>query len=227
MVWLPPHPSYIVPCAEPVTRTCRSSPQPPNIILHAPCDLSLPWINQLTFHYAGTYHMHNEYRPVGREADLWGYLVNLEWTGYDIMWGPLTDTDIKEHEKRVRAVQRLEGLIDRVPLKFGHTTKCCVIHVGRGSKFNTHCIHGERPLFQGRGLLHTVMIRAPTHDIIAIPLAAKEQEALCKQRLMQRCVEGWLHTSQYLPTCVPYVGILMSRWEHFAHDLARYVVQTK
>jgi len=72
-----------------------------------------------------------------------------------------------------------------------------------------------------------VTIMAPNHAIIAIPLAIKEQEALRKQRLMQRCIEGWLHTSQYLPTHVPYVGILMSRWEHFAHDLARYVVQMK
>src|SRR6266850_2220722 len=65
VVRLPQHPSYLVPCAGPVTHTCRSSPRPPNIILHAPCDLSLPWINQLTFHYAGVYRMHNEYRPVG------------------------------------------------------------------------------------------------------------------------------------------------------------------
>jgi len=72
-----------------------------------------------------------------------------------------------------------------------------------------------------------VTIKAPTHDIIAIPLTAKEQEALCKQRLMAWCVEGWLHTGQYLPTHVPYVGILMSQWEHFAHNLARYVAQTK
>jgi len=68
---------------------------------------------------------------------------------------------------------------------------------------------------------------APNHAIIAIPLAAKEQEALRKQRLMQWCIEGWLHTGQYLPSHVPYVGILMSWWEHFMHDLARYVVQTK
>jgi len=72
-----------------------------------------------------------------------------------------------------------------------------------------------------------VMIRAPTHDIIAIPLTVKEQEALHKQRLMQWCVKGWLHTGQYLPTHVPYVGIMMSWWEHFAYDLARYVAQTK
>src|SRR6266850_706743 len=66
MVRLPQqHPSYLVPCAGPITRTCRSSPRQQNIILHAPCDLSLPWINQLTFHYAGVYCMHNEYRPVG------------------------------------------------------------------------------------------------------------------------------------------------------------------
>src|SRR6267142_4141786 len=227
VVRLPQHPSYLVPNAGPVTRTCRSSPRPQNIILHAPCDLSLPWINQLTFHYAGVYRMHNEYRPVGREADLWGYLVNLERTGYDVMWGPPTNQDIAEHEERVRAVKRLGRLIDKVPLKFGCTTRCCVIHVGCGSKFNTRCIHGERPLFQGRGLSHTVEVRAPTHVIIAIPLATKEQEALRKQRLMARCVEGWLHTGQYLPTRIPYVGMLMSRWEHFAHDLARYVAQTK
>jgi len=48
--------------------------------------------------------MHNEYQPVGREADLWGYLVNLERTGYDVMWGPLMNQDIAEHEERVRAV---------------------------------------------------------------------------------------------------------------------------
>ena len=70
-------------------------------------------------------------------------------------------------------------------------------------------------------------IRAPTHDIITIPLAAKEQEALHKQRLMQWYVEGWLHTGQYLPMHVPYVGILMSQWEHFMHNLARYVAQMK
>ena len=29
--------------------------------------------------------MHNEYWPVGCEADLWGYLVNLERTGYNVM----------------------------------------------------------------------------------------------------------------------------------------------
>ena len=128
-----------------------------------------------------------------------------------MMWGLPMNMDIREHEERVRAVRRLGRLIDRVPLKFGCTTKCCIIHVGQGSKFNTCCIHGEHPLFQGRGLTHMVMIRSPTHDIIAIPLTAKEQEALCKQRLMQQCIEGWLHTGQYLPTRVPYVGILLSR----------------
>src|SRR6267142_682330 len=61
MVRLPQHPSYLVPCTGPVTHTCRSSPQPANIVLQAPCDLSLPWINQLTFHYTGVYRMHNEY----------------------------------------------------------------------------------------------------------------------------------------------------------------------
>ena len=61
IVRLPQPPSYLVPCAGPVTRTCHSSPQPTNIILRAPCNLSLPWINQLTFHYASVYHMHNKY----------------------------------------------------------------------------------------------------------------------------------------------------------------------
>jgi len=72
-----------------------------------------------------------------------------------------------------------------------------------------------------------VTIKAPTHNIIAIPLTAKEKEALHKQWLMQWCIKGWLHTGQYLPTRVPYVGMLTSQWEHFTHDLARYVVQTK
>ena len=171
--------------------------------------------------------MNVTYQPRGREADLWGYLVNLEKTGYDVMWGPPTEKDIAEHYERVRAVRRLGGLVNRVSLKFGHMTKCCVIYVGRGSKFNTRCIHGEAPLFQGRGLTHTVTIRAPNHDIITIPLAAKEEEALRKQRLMMRCVKGWLHTRQYLPTMIPYVGMLPSRWEHFTHNLARYVAQTK
>ena len=52
IVRLPQRPSYIKPCAGPVTCTCCSTPHPANIILHAPCDLSLPWINQLTFHFA-------------------------------------------------------------------------------------------------------------------------------------------------------------------------------
>jgi len=104
IIWLPQCPSYLLPSTGPVTHTRCSSPHPSNIILQAPCDLSLPWINQLTFHYASVYLMHNEYRPVGREADLWGYLVNLERTGYDVMWGPLMEVDIAKHEQRVRAV---------------------------------------------------------------------------------------------------------------------------
>jgi len=184
-------------------------------------------VNQLTFQYAGVYRMDNKYQPKGCEADLWDYLVNLEQTGYNVMWGPPMNEDIQEHEERVRAVQRLGELINRVPLKFGCTTMCCVIHVGQGSKFNTCCVHGEPPLFQGRGLMHTVTIRAPTHEIITIPLAAKEQEALHRQRLMQRCVDGWLRTGQYLPTRVPYVGMMTSWWEHFTHDLAGYIAQTK
>jgi len=105
--------------------------------------------------------MHNKYQPRGQEADLWGYLVNLEKTGYDVMWEPPTNMDIQEHDERVMAVRQLGGLINRVSLKFGCTTKCCVIYVGQGNKFNTRCIHGEQPIFQGRGLTHTVTIRAP------------------------------------------------------------------
>jgi len=70
VIWLPQHPSYLLLCTRPVTCTCRSSSRSANIILRAPCDLSLPWINQLTFHYASVYSMHNEYQPIGREADL-------------------------------------------------------------------------------------------------------------------------------------------------------------
>ena len=40
------------------------------------------------------------------------------------------EVDIAEHKQRVRAVQRLGGLIDKVTLKFGRMTKCCVIHIG-------------------------------------------------------------------------------------------------
>jgi len=88
------------------------------------------------------------------------------------------DVEVTEHEQRVRAVQRLGRLIDKVSLKFGHATKCCVIHVGQGSKFNTCYVHGKPPLFQGRGLTHTVTLKATTHNIITIPLATKKQEAL-------------------------------------------------
>jgi len=40
------------------------------------------------------------------------------------------NVEVAEHKQRVRAVQRLGGLIDRVTLKFGCATKCCIIHVG-------------------------------------------------------------------------------------------------
>ena len=62
----------------PLLRTCHSTPQPRNIILQAPCDLSIPWAIELTIRDQDTRRELVEYQPQGREADLWGLLVNLE-----------------------------------------------------------------------------------------------------------------------------------------------------
>ena len=61
----------------PLLHTCHSTPQPHNIILQAPCDLSIPWAMELTVCSQDTHHRLAEYQPRGREADLWGFLVNL------------------------------------------------------------------------------------------------------------------------------------------------------
>jgi hypothetical protein len=88
-----------------------------------------------------------EYQPRGQEADLWGFLVNLERRGFETAWGPPTDTDIAEHAARVVAVEDLKRQLARVKPRFGHTTKCCIINISKGNKYNACYIHSECPLF--------------------------------------------------------------------------------
>ena len=71
----------------------------------------------------------------------------MERRGFETVWGPPTDADIAEHAARVAAVEDLKRQLTRVKPRFGHTTKCCVINIGKGNKYNTYCIHSERPLF--------------------------------------------------------------------------------
>ena len=55
-----------------------------------------------------------EYQPQGREADLWGFLVNLEWRGFGTAWGPPTDADTAEHTARVAVAEDLKRQLARV-----------------------------------------------------------------------------------------------------------------
>jgi hypothetical protein len=177
--------------------------------------------------YAHHWSTPKEYKPKGREADLWGYLVNLEHTGFELVWEPPTEKEQEEHWARVAAVKHIGTLIDQVRLQFGRATKCCVIQVGKGNKYNTRCIHGEAPFFQGTGLVNTVTLRAPTHNLITIRPSTKKDEAFRQLRLMKRCIAGWLRTGEDLPARTPSVEMRPSQWEHFAHDLVWYVTQTK
>src|SRR6266850_7291633 len=65
----------------PLIRVCHSIPRPCNVILQAPCDLSIPWAMELRIRDQGTHQGFTEYQPRGREADLWGLLVSLECGG--------------------------------------------------------------------------------------------------------------------------------------------------
>ena len=47
----------------PLLRTCHSTPQPHNIILQAPCDLSIPWAMELTVRSQDTRRGLVEYQP--------------------------------------------------------------------------------------------------------------------------------------------------------------------
>ena len=211
----------------PLLRTCHSTPQPHNIILQAPCDLSIPWAMELTVRSQDTCHRLAEYQPRGQEADLWGFLVNLEWRGFGTTWGPPTDTDTVEHAARVAAVEDLKRQLVRVKPRFGHTTKCCIINIGKGNKYNTCCIHGERPLFQGSSLVHSITLRTLDHTLLTIHLTSKKEEVSHRLAMIRRCLIGWLSSSLVLPASVPSPSLRRQVWEYFPHDLTRYLLQAK
>src|SRR5882672_803139 len=211
----------------PLIRVCPSTPRPHNIILQAPCDLSIPWATELTIHNQDAGCGPPEYQPQDREADLWGFLVNLERQGFGTAWEPPTATDITEHAARVVVVERLKRQVSGLKPQLGRTTKCCVINIRKGNKYNAVCTHGERPLFQGRGLSHTITLRAPTHTLITIRLASSKEEVARRLLMMRRCLDGWLGSSQVLTTSVPHSILRPQVWEHFSHDLTRYLLQAK
>ena len=107
---------------------------------------------ELRIHNRDTYQGFTEYQPRGQEADLWGLLVSLERRGFKTVWGSPNATDATEHTTRVAAVEGLKRQLNELKPRFGCTTKCCIINIGKGSKYNVSCIHGEHPLFQGSGL---------------------------------------------------------------------------
>jgi hypothetical protein len=211
----------------PLLHTCHSTPRPHNIILQAPCDLSIPWAMELTIRGQDTCCGVTEYQSRGQEADLWGFLVNLEWGGFETAWGPPTDTDTTEHAARVAAVEDLKRQLTLVKPRFGHTTKCCVINMGKGSKYNGCCIHGERPLFQGSSLVHNITLCALDHTLLTIRLTSKKEEVSRRLVAMRHCLIGWLNSSWTLPASVPSPSLRQQVWEYFPHDLTRYFLQAK
>jgi hypothetical protein len=143
------------------------------------------------------------------------------------MWGPPTDTDTAEHAARVAVVEDLKRQLARVKPRFRHTTKCCVINIGKGNKYNTCCIHGERPLFQGSSLVHNITLHAPDCTLLTICLTSKKEEVSHGLVMMRRCLIGWLSSSLVLPTSVPFPSLQRQVWEYFPHDLTRYLLQAK
>ena len=168
-----------------------------------------------------------EYQPRGREADLWGFLVNLERRGFGTTWGPPTDTDTAEHAARVAVVEDLKRQLARVKPRFRCTTKCCIINIGKGNKYNACCIHGKHPLFQGSSLVHNITLHAPDCTLLTIHLTSKKEEVSCRLAMMRRCLIRWLSSSLVLPTSVPSPSLRRQVWEYFPHDLTRYLLQTK
>jgi hypothetical protein len=138
-----------------------------------------------------------------------------------LVWGPPTEEEQEEHRERVRVVLWVKRLIHQTRLQFGQATKCCVIHVGQGKKYNTRCVHGKAPFFQGTGLVNTVTLHAPTHSLITILPSTKKDEAYRQLCLMKRCITGWLFTGEDLPTATPSIEMRPLVWEHFAHDLVK------
>ena len=98
----------------PLLRTCHSTLQPCSIIHQAPCDLSIPWAMELTVCSQDICHRLMECQPQGREADLWGFLDNLEHRGFGTTWGPPTDADAAEHTIRVAVVEDLKRQLAQV-----------------------------------------------------------------------------------------------------------------
>jgi len=127
----------------------------------------------------------------------------------------------------VAAVEDLKRQVSKLKPQFGRTTQCCIINIGKGSKYNARCVHGEHPLFQGSGLVHTITLRAPANALITICLTSKKEEVLHRLLMMRRCLLGWLSSSQELPALVPHPILQSQAWEYFPHDLTRYLLQAK
>ena len=162
---------------------------------------------ELTVCSQDTHHGLTEYQPQGREADLWGFLVNLEQRGFRTAWGPPTDADIAAQTTRVAAVEDLKRQLARVKPRFGRTTKCCVINIGKGNKYNACCIHGKRPLFQGSSLVHNITLRAPDRTLLIIHLTSKKEEVSRGLAMMRHCLIGWLSSSLALSTSIPFPSL--------------------
>src|SRR6267142_592454 len=129
------HAAHLPHLEYPLIRVCPSTPRPHNVILQAPCDLSIPWATELTIHNQDAGCGPLEYQPRDCEADLWGFLVNLERRGFGTAWGPPTATDITEHTARVAVVERLKRQVSGLKPQLGRTTNCCIINIGKGNKY--------------------------------------------------------------------------------------------
>ena len=143
------------------------------------------------------------------------------------MWGPPTDADIAEHTARVVVVKDLKRQLSIIKLQFGCTTKCCIINMGKGSKYNGCCIHGEHPLFQGSGLVHNITLHALDCTLLTIHLTSKKAEVSHGLVMMRHCLIRWLNSSRALPASVPSPSLRRQVSEYFPHDLTRYLLQAK
>ena len=65
-------PAHLPALKYPLVSICPSAPHPHNVILQAPCNLSIPWSLELRITNQDTRHGPLEYQPRGHEADLWG-----------------------------------------------------------------------------------------------------------------------------------------------------------
>ena len=75
--------------------------------------------------------------------------------------------------------------------------------MGKGSKYNGCCIHGECPLFQGSGLVHNITLSTPDRALLTIHLTSKKEEVSRGLVAMRHCLIGWLNSSRTLPASVP------------------------